>query len=79
MALIDCAECGKKVSTLAASCPSCGAPVPGEANHEPMVTAGLLGKIAALFGAWVIVPWVVRLIAFLAGIVLLIVMFASSR
>lgn len=26
MALVKCAECGKEVSTLAAACPSCGAP-----------------------------------------------------
>lgn len=27
MALINCAECGKQVSDLAACCPHCGAPV----------------------------------------------------
>ena len=26
MALVDCSECGKQVSTLAATCPHCGAP-----------------------------------------------------
>ena len=26
MALVDCAECGKQLSTLAAACPHCGAP-----------------------------------------------------
>ncbi|MEO8248018.1 MAG: zinc ribbon domain-containing protein [Burkholderiales bacterium] len=81
MALIDCAECGKQVSTLAASCPSCGAPVAGGArwDQEPVVTSGLLGKLALVFGAWIVTPWVVRLLAFLAGIVMLIVMFRSSR
>lgn len=28
MALVDCPECGKQVSTLAASCPHCGFPLP---------------------------------------------------
>ena len=27
MALIPCVECGRKVSTKAASCPGCGAPI----------------------------------------------------
>ncbi|ADL56505.1 TM2 domain-containing protein [Gallionella capsiferriformans] len=27
MALIDCTECGNKISDLASSCPSCGAPL----------------------------------------------------
>ncbi|MEW8005257.1 MAG: zinc ribbon domain-containing protein [Candidatus Thiodiazotropha sp.] len=31
MALIDCEECGHKVSDTAATCPSCGAPI--EAGH----------------------------------------------
>lgn len=28
MALVDCANCGHKVSTLAPACPSCGSPPP---------------------------------------------------
>ena len=27
MALIDCTECGKQVSSTAAACPGCGAPI----------------------------------------------------
>jgi len=84
MALIACPECGKQVSTQAATCPSCGAPGPGSTapaagRREPLVNAGLLGKIAAVVGAWLVVPWVVRLLAFLAGIAMLIVMFRSAR
>ena len=83
MALIDSAECGKKVSTLAATCPSCGAPVHGGAplkvQKEPIVTSGLLGRIAAVLGAWVVAPWLVRLVAVVAGITMMIVMFRSSR
>jgi hypothetical protein len=83
MALIACPECGKQVSTQAATCPACGAPVPGSpaapGPREPVVTAGLLGKVAAVIGAWLVVPWVVRLLAFLAGIVMLIVMFSVAR
>ena len=80
MALVACTECGKQVSTQASTCPSCGAPVPGGlGRREPVVNAGLLGKVAAVVGAWLVVPWIVRLLAFLAGIGMLIVMFRSAR
>ena len=29
MALVDCPECGRQISTLAAACPQCGYPLPG--------------------------------------------------
>jgi len=29
MALVKCAECGKEISSIAASCPSCGHPMAG--------------------------------------------------
>ena len=83
MALIACPECGRQVSTLAQSCPSCGAPIAAQgragAPREPLVNAGLLGKLAAVLGAWLVVPWVVRLLAFLGGLVVLAVMFVSAR
>ena len=77
MALVKCAECGKQVSTLAAACPSCGAP-PGAAR-APIVTAGLLGKVTTAVGAWLVFPWIARLIAFLAVIGMLVAMFLSAR
>lgn len=84
MALVSCSECGREVSTLAAACPHCGAPV-GRGNatsreaRGPIVTPGLLGKVATMIGAWLVVPWIVRVLAFVAGIVMLIVMFAGGR
>lgn len=41
MALIKCPECGKQVSSTAASCPHCGAPIaerPGDVAGEINVT-----------------------------------------
>lgn len=35
MALIRCSECGKQISSLAAACPSCGAPNPAGAPAAP--------------------------------------------
>lgn len=34
MALVKCADCGNEVSTLAASCPKCGAPGPSVAATQ---------------------------------------------
>jgi len=35
MALINCPECGKQVSTAAQSCPSCGYPITNQPLMEP--------------------------------------------
>ncbi len=40
MTLIACSECGKQVSTLAAFCPSCGAPPRGSAVPAPRPPGG---------------------------------------
>ena len=37
MALIQCSECGGKVSTTAKTCPHCGAEVPVQAKSAPLV------------------------------------------
>lgn len=50
MALIPCAECGSQVSTQAAACPKCGAPVvpvlkaEQEAIGTPLLTTQLTSK-----------------------------------
>lgn len=49
MALIDCPECGKPLSTTATSCPTCGA-----AMRKTFPWRWLLGGIAVLLAGWVI-------------------------
>jgi hypothetical protein len=72
MALIDCPECGKQVSTAAKACPNCGYPVAerlGEKPEVPKVSPGsgnaeILAEIRPswwgyfwhLFFFWLIVP-----------------------
>jgi membrane protein YdbS with pleckstrin-like domain len=72
MALIDCPECGKQVSTAAVACPQCGYPVAarlGEQQGTPgsapgSGTASILAEIHPswwgyfwyLFFFWLIVP-----------------------
>ncbi len=46
MALIDCPECGKRVSEKAASCPNCGCPIAQEKEQprRPVQTVEQTGK-----------------------------------
>ncbi len=73
MALVSCSECGKQISTLAERCPSCGAPVKAghspERASSPAPTSGAVGKIAMVVGAWLVVPWMARALAFVVGVV----------
>jgi len=38
MALIECSECGQQVSSKAASCPGCGAPISEKSSNHVSVT-----------------------------------------
>lgn len=40
MALQPCSECGRDVSTRAANCPHCGAPVSGGSISDPQTVHG---------------------------------------
>lgn len=42
MALINCPECGKQVSTAAQSCPSCGFPIATQTPKEPPPNSDVL-------------------------------------
>lgn len=49
MALTKCRECGKEISTEAASCPHCGAPKPAiKKPSDPSAAMGCLGIIVIL-------------------------------
>jgi len=58
MALITCKECGQKISSLAAACPGCGAPVETaggkthviEATGKKWKTVQLIGMIVLVIG-----------------------------
>jgi len=45
MALIDCPECRKPVSTAAKTCPNCGYPVAEKLAQEPAAGAASPGKV----------------------------------
>ncbi len=73
MALTKCPECGHTISTQARTCPSCGyvvqpeeRPEPRSALQSPRVWSTALGVL----GAWLVTPWIARLIVALAAGVL---------
>lgn len=67
MALIECPECGKQVSTAAATCPSCGFPVSTQAAEAQPAHDTLLAEVRPswwkffwyLVFFWLIIPLIV--------------------
>lgn len=68
MALTNCPECGREVSTEAKACPACGFPVAEKASASaPAVADELLAEVRPswwryfwwLLFAWLIVPFIV--------------------
>lgn len=69
MALINCPECGRQVSTSASTCPACGYPVAAQQAAQPAPAASneLLAEVRPswwryfwhLFFFWLIVPAIV--------------------
>ncbi|MGD0057825.1 MAG: PH domain-containing protein [Verrucomicrobiia bacterium] len=67
MALIDCPECGKQVSTAAGACPSCGFPVASQVAQPQVVPDKLLAEVRPswwhffwyLVFCWLIVPLII--------------------
>lgn len=61
MALTMCDECGREVSTAAAACPGCGAPMRGAVASSATVAVGIVRAVV----------WIVCAIAILVIISLL--------
>lgn len=82
MALIRCPECGRDISSQAPACPSCGYPLQA-ANAPPanppdaLRSPHLWGRVAMVLGAWLVTPWIARLIVALAVCVLAYFMFTG--
>lgn len=88
MALVNCPECGHSVSRQAAACPSCGHPLAaqrlpsGEQGTPPraphaLQSPHLWGRVAMVLGAWLVTPWIVRLIFAIGVLVLAYFMFTG--
>jgi len=82
MALIRCPECGREVSSEAPACPSCGYPLKakGASSAEPqsaLQSPHVWGRAAIALGAWLVTPWIAKLIVALAVCVLAYFMFTG--
>jgi hypothetical protein len=82
MALVRCPECGREVSSKAPACPSCGYPLQarGAPPAEPqnaLQSPHVWGRVALALGAWLVTPWIARLIVALAVCVLAYFMFTG--
>ncbi|ENV08709.1 hypothetical protein F966_02824 [Acinetobacter higginsii] len=72
MALISCSECSRQVSTQANACPHCGYPLQTQHNTpEPraLQSPHVLSRTIMALGAWLITPWIARLLFGLAVLV----------
>lgn len=83
MALIHCPECGREVSSQAPACPACGYPLQRTAEPPARPPAPVLqsphlwGRVALVLGAWLVTPWIARLIVALAVCVLAYFLFTG--
>ncbi|MBJ8417841.1 zinc ribbon domain-containing protein [Acinetobacter calcoaceticus] len=72
MALISCPECSSQVSTQANSCPHCGYPLQTQ-RHTPesgaLQSPHVLSRAIMALGAWLVTPWIARLLFGLAVLV----------
>lgn len=82
MALIRCPECAREVSSHAPACPACGYPLhaksqPPAAQPHMLQSPHLWGRLALVLGAWLVTPWIARLVFALALCVLAYFMFTA--
>ena len=82
MALIRCPECGREISSQAPACPACGYPLqtlktPPAAPPHALQSPHLWGRVAMVLGAWLVTPWIARLVVALAVCVLAYFMFTG--
>ncbi|MGB3068250.1 MAG: zinc ribbon domain-containing protein [Ottowia sp.] len=81
MALISCPECGHTISTKAQACPSCGyvlKPSEQDGGRGPLQSPHVWSTALGVLGAWLVTPWIARLIVALAVCVLGYFMFTGK-
>jgi hypothetical protein len=52
MSLISCNECGKEISSKAAACPGCGAPLQNISRDKELLFLSI-GIVLSVFAAWI--------------------------
>lgn len=87
MALMTCPDCNRQVSSRAVACPGCGYPIatsgegagpsnkPLSALHSPQVWS----RVTGVMGAWLVAPWIARMLAVVGGCVMAYFLFRGGR
>ncbi len=84
MALIPCPACGRQVSQAAVACPNCGHPIVGEAARqsgtfkEALTRPETVKSGITVLGAFVAAPWIARVLAVVAFVILAIVVVVNK-
>lgn len=69
MALMQCPECNRSVSTQAAACPGCGYPI--NDRRAGAINSHVAGKVVGGLAAWLVVPWIARAVFAVVGVIAL--------
>ena len=84
MALIPCPACARQVSEAAVACPNCGHPIAGDAGDAGGTFKRALTRPEAVksgftvLGVFVAAPWIARVLAVVAFVILAIVVVVNK-
>ncbi|CAN7296705.1 hypothetical protein [Acidovorax sp. Leaf78] len=88
MALITCPDCNRQVSSLAVACPGCGYPIAsahgelGPGGQKPLSalqSPQVWGRVTGVVGAWLVAPWIARMLAVVGACVMGYFLFRGGR
>ena len=84
MALIPCPACARQVSEAAVACPNCGHPIAGDGGGAGGTFKQALTRPEAVksgftvLGVFVAAPWIARVLAVVAFVILAIVVVVNK-
>ncbi|RZJ85664.1 MAG: hypothetical protein EON88_26115 [Brevundimonas sp.] len=85
MALIPCPACARQVSEAAVACPNCGHPIAGDAGggaggtfKQALTRPEAVKSGFTVLGVFVAAPWIARVLAVVAFVILAIVVVVNK-
>lgn len=81
MALIPCPACARQVSEAAVACPNCGHPIAGDAGgtfKRALTRPEAVKSGFTVLGVFVAAPWIARVLAVVAFVILAIVVVVNK-
>jgi hypothetical protein len=84
MALISCPACARQVSEAAFACPNCGHPIagggggPGGTFKQALTRPETVKSGFTVLGVFVAAPWIARVLAVVAFVILAIVVVVNK-